>query len=58
MNVSGVSSIQSGAAAEAERGMMVLKKQQDVSKVEGQALVALIEKSVSSAIGGRIDVYA
>jgi hypothetical protein len=58
MNVSGASSSQSAAAAEAERGMLVLKKQQDVSRVEGQALVALIEKSASSGIGGRINVYA
>jgi hypothetical protein len=42
---------------EAARAMLVLKKQQDVSKDVGQALVALIEDSASTG-AGRINTYA
>jgi hypothetical protein len=55
----GSSSYQSPAALEAERAVLVLKKQQDVAEAQGAALIALIEQSVSSPdVGTRINVYA
>ena len=59
MTISGTSSsYQSPAAAATERAMLVAKKQQDVSKDQGQALVALIENSSTGATNGGIDIYA
>ena len=59
MTISGSSpSYQSPAAAEAGRAMLVLKKQQDVSKDVGQALIGLIAQSSPSQPAGRIDAYA
>ncbi len=55
MNVNSASS--SAAALEAQREVMVLKKQQDVTKEVGQALVELV-KDAPSAAPGRIDTYA
>jgi hypothetical protein len=46
----------SAEAAAAAREMAVLKKQQDVSRNVGQALVALIDGASSG--NGRINVYA
>jgi hypothetical protein len=58
MTVSGSSSAyQSPAVSEAARAMLVLKKQQDVSKDVGQALVSLIEDAASTG-AGRINTYA
>jgi len=60
MGVSGVSSssgYRSPEAIEAERTMLVVKKQQDVAKDQGQALVDLVKKS-SDGVGGNINVYA
>jgi hypothetical protein len=51
MNVNPTSS--SAAALEARREIMVLKKQQDVTREVGQALVELVK-----AAPGRIDTYA
>ena len=60
MDVSAVSgspsSYQSPAVKEAERIVLVVKKQQDVSQQQGQALVDLVESS--SEIGQRINVLA
>jgi hypothetical protein len=57
MRISGNSpSYQSAEAAAAERALMILKKQQDVAKNVGQALVALIDGASSG--NGRINVYA
>jgi hypothetical protein len=47
----GSSSFQLPAVADVERGTLVLKKEQDVAKAEGQALVALIEKSSAASQG-------
>ena len=46
----------SAEAAAAAREMAVLKKQQDVTRNVGQALVALIDGASSD--NGRINVYA
>ena len=46
----------SAEAAEAARAMAVLRKQQDLAKNVGQALVALIDGASSD--NGRINVYA
>jgi hypothetical protein len=57
MRISGNSpSYQSAEATAAERALMILKKQQDVAKNVGQALVALIDGASSG--NGRINVYA
>jgi hypothetical protein len=59
MTISGSSpTYQSPAAAEASRAVMVLKKQQDMTKDVGQAMLGLIEQSSPSVAPGRIDVYA
>ena len=55
MNVNSASS--SAAALEAQREIMVMKKQQDVTKEVGQALVELV-KDTPPAAPGRIDTYA
>lgn len=47
----------SPAAAAAERVMLVLKKQQDVAKAEGQALLSLIDQA-RPWVGGRVNAYA
>jgi hypothetical protein len=39
-----------------ERVMIVLKKEQDVAKAEGQALLSLIDST--PGVGGRLSVYA
>ena len=39
------------------RAILILKKQQDVQKSEGQALVDLIKQTVDG-VGQRINVYA
>jgi hypothetical protein len=46
----------SPAAAAVERVMIVLNKEQDVAKAEGQALLSLID--AAPGVGGRISVYA
>jgi hypothetical protein len=46
------------AQSPVEQAALVLKKTQDVTKAEGQALVALIETSSPGQSSGRIDVYA
>ena len=51
-----VSSSASPAAAAMERVMIVLKKEQDVARTEGQALLSLID--AAPGVGGRINVYA
>lgn len=48
----------SSAVADADRTVAVLKKQQDASKDEGQALVALIQQSSVNENGGRFSAYA
>lgn len=61
MRVSGVqggSGYQSAELAEVKRGVAVLKKQQDVAKDQGEAMVDLVKASSTSDVGGRIDVYA
>jgi hypothetical protein len=55
MNVNSTSS--SAAALEAQREIIVMKKQQDVTKEVGQALVELV-KDTPAAAPGRIDTYA
>ena len=60
MSVSGVSAGASAcdSAGSAEvRALLILKKQQDVQKSEGQALVDLITRS-TDGVGQRINVYA
>ena len=42
----------------AEIAVAVLKKAQDVRKVEGQLLLQLINESMVPGVGGRINVYA
>ena len=46
----------SPAAAAVERVMVVLKKEQDAAKAEGQALLSLID--AAPGVGGRINAYA
>jgi hypothetical protein len=59
MTISSTSpSYQSPAAADNDLAMLALKKQQDASKSEGQALVALIASSTSSAADGHFSAYA
>jgi hypothetical protein len=62
MSVSGVSGssspYQSAAAAGEARVIQVLKKQQDVARDVGQALVELISEAAPAQIGGRISVRA
>jgi hypothetical protein len=53
----------SGAAAapavtDANRTVMVLRKQQDAVKQEGQALVDLIQQPAVDQTGGRFSAYA
>jgi Putative motility protein len=55
MQVNSTSS--SAAALEAQREIMVMKKQQDVTKEVGQALVELVKDTPAPA-PGRIDTYA
>jgi hypothetical protein len=63
MGVSGISGesssyqYQSPTVVEAERTMLVMKKQQDAVKDQGQSLVELVKKS-ADGVGGRINVYA
>jgi hypothetical protein len=60
MSVSGISSTipsEYPAAAQNEREMLVLKKTQDASKAQGQALADLV-KSTTETIGRIINVYA
>ena len=58
MRISGNSPhYQSAEALAAEREMMILKKQQDVAKAEGQALLSLIDQA-RPWVGGRVNVYA
>ena len=60
MGVSGVSGgsspYLSPGAADAARVMQVLKKQQDVARNVGQALVQLIADAAPEAVGGRFSV--
>jgi hypothetical protein len=59
MRISGSSpSFHSADADAAERAMMVLKKQQDLARNVGQALIALIDGAEPSNGDGRINVYA
>jgi hypothetical protein len=52
-----VSSSSSPAAAAMERVMIVLKKEQDVARTEGQALLSLIDQA-RPWVGGQVSVYA
>lgn len=54
---SGSSGYQSPAALEAERAVLVLKKQQEAMKAQAQAVVQLIE-GASPNVGTRLSVYA
>lgn len=54
---SGHSSYRSPAALEAERAVLVMKKQQDSVKAQAQAVVQLIE-GASPTVGTRLSVYA
>lgn len=62
MGISGVSGgsspYQSAAAANEARVVQVLKKQQDVARDVGQALVELITDAAPKEVGGRISVHA
>jgi hypothetical protein len=55
MNVNSASS--SAAALEPQREIIVMKKQQDVAKEVGQALVELVKDTPAPA-PGRIDTFA
>ena len=59
MNVSGISSSMANdpVALENERAALVLKKTQDASKAQGQALADLV-KNTTETIGRIINVYA
>jgi hypothetical protein len=59
MSVSGISSTTPSdyAALQDERAVLVLKKAQDASKAQGQALADLVTKT-TEAIGRIIKVYA
>ena len=60
MSVSGISSAIPGESASAlqnERAVLVLKKAQDASKAQGQALADLVRDTTES-IGRIIKVYA
>ena len=60
MSVSGISSTTASdyaAAVQNDRAVLVLKKAQDASKAEGQALADLVTKT-TEAIGRIIKVYA
>lgn len=60
MSVSAVSAGPSAcdsSGSDEVRAILILKKQQDVQKNEGQALVNLIKQSVDG-VGQRINVYA
>lgn len=59
MSVSGISSSMANdpAALQSERAMLVLKKTQDASKAQGQALADLVTNTTEQ-IGRMIKVYA
>ena len=60
MSVSGISSTSasdSAAAVQNDRAVLVLKKAQDASKAEGQALADLVTQTTET-IGRIIKVYA
>jgi hypothetical protein len=60
MSVSGISSTTPGdhsAAVQNDRAVLVLKKAQDATKAEGQALADLVTKTTET-IGRIINVYA
>ena len=60
MNVSGISSAipsESPASMQTDRAVLVLKKAQDASKAQGQALADLV-KDTTERIGRMIKVYA
>jgi hypothetical protein len=59
MSVSGISSTipSHPAAVQNDRGVLVLKKAQDASKAQGQALADLVTKTTET-IGRIINVYA
>jgi len=60
MSVSGISSTtasDSAAALQNERAVLVLKKAQDASKAQGQALADLVTKTTET-VGRIIKVYA
>ena len=59
MSVSGISSTSAGdyaAAVQNDRAVLVLKKAQDASKAQGQALADLV-KDTTDQIGRMIKVY-
>lgn len=60
VSVSGVGSSlsQLPAAREAERVMLMLKKQQDTVKIQAQAIIQLIDAASPRQMGGRVNGYA
>jgi hypothetical protein len=58
MSISGVSASNNFAAIEAERTMLVLKKQRDVQQAQAQALIDLVRQASSPDTGRLIDVRA
>jgi hypothetical protein len=57
MSVSGISGNPSAAALQAERAVLVVKKQQDAVKDQAQMLVDLVKQS-SDSVGQHINVLA
>jgi hypothetical protein len=54
MKISGASA----AAAQTERAVLVLKKQQDTQKAQAQALLDLVNNASLTGVGTRINTYA
>jgi hypothetical protein len=51
-------SVLDAGSTRVEIGVAVLKKAQDITEQQGAAMVAMIEKSVSSVPSDGLDVYA
>lgn len=61
MDISGIAGgayVPSPAVTEDARGILVLKKQQDVAKAQAQALIDLITQATSGDTGRYLSVYA
>ncbi len=56
--IAGGANAPSPAISEDARGILVLKKQQDVAKAQAQALIDLITQATSGDTGRYISVYA
>ena len=51
-------SMMTADAAQQDAGVAILRKAQDVTKQEGEAMVNMLEQIGPQAVAGRLDVYA